>query len=326
VKSRLVAATGMVSSAIGLGCMGFTGYGEADATDPLATVDLALDMGISLLDMADHYGGGGSVEELVGEAVSGRRDDALIATRGGFRFTDVGRPTRIDGDPAYLRQACDASLRRLGVDSIDLYFLAAVDPDIPIEESIGALSELVSVGKVRYIGLPATSGDVLRRAHAVHPITAVGAEYSLWERRVEDEILPVARALGIGLVACCPLVRGFLTGRVNSREEIERGEFFLNNPGVRQENLPHYRKLLRATEEIAADHDVGIARLALAWLLAQGDDIIPIPGTRRRLHVETNAYAVDIRLSADECSRLDALFPAGAVTGDPGSKEPGEQE
>ena len=319
MEVRTLGASGLISSAIGLGCLGFTGgYGAVDEVEAVATIWQALDTGVTLLDVADLYGGG-SVERLVGQALQGRRAEAVIATRGGATFTPQGRPTGLDCRPQRLHEACDASLRRLGVDQIDLYYLARVDPAVPVEESVGALSELVAAGKVRHVGVCEVTPEQLRRAHAVHPLAVVAAEYSLIERSVEAELLPTAREMGVGLVACSPLARGLLTGRLSTTEQLGPGDYRHNHPRFAPENLDHNYRLIRAAEQLAADRQVSLSRLALAWVLAQGKDIVAIPGTRTRTHLEMNVAATQIELCADESAALAAAVPAGEVAG---AKEP----
>jgi aryl-alcohol dehydrogenase-like predicted oxidoreductase len=302
-----------VSSAIGLGCLGFTGaYGRAGLDRAVPVIRVALDLGITLLDLADFYSGG-AIEEQVAAAVAGRRDEALIATRGGLRFTRAGQVTRADGSPSYLKAACEASLRRLGTNHIDLYFLAKVDPRVPIEESVGALAELVRAGKVRHIGLPAIPRDMLRRAYAEHRIAAVAGEYSLWERGVENGVLAAARELAIFFLACRPLGRGFLTGRITLSSQLTNGDLRRKDPRFTEESLRRNREILRAAETIASHRDLSMGRLALAWLLAQGDDIVPVPGSCDPTHVEMNASAVRVHLSADECREVAAPFPVSAA-------------
>jgi aryl-alcohol dehydrogenase-like predicted oxidoreductase len=315
MELRGLGTTGLASSAIGLGSLGFTGgYGAADCDESIATVRHALDIGVTLLDTADFYGGG-RVEELIGTAIRGRRADAVVATRGGATFTPEGRPTGLDARPESLRAACDASLRRLGVERIDLYSLARVDPKVPIEESIGALAGLVAAGKVRHIGVSEVTVDELRRAHAVHPLATVASEYSLLDRSIEADVLPAAREMGVGIVACSPLGRALLSGQLSSVDQLGAGDFRHNHPRFSAENLHRNRELVRVAEAIAAEKDVSIGRLALAWLLAQGPDIVPIPGTRTRTHLEMNAAATQIRLTDAERERLALAVPPGSVAG-----------
>jgi aryl-alcohol dehydrogenase-like predicted oxidoreductase len=303
---RKLGDTGPTSSIIGLGTLAFTGgYGPVTDAASIDTIRFALDIGVTLIDTASGHEVE-RVERLVGRAIAGRRDEAVIAARGGIR-PDAGG--RLDGTPKYLRQSCDASLDRLGVDHIDIYYLAGVDPRVPVEESMGELAELVAAGKVRHVGLAGASADQLRSAHAVHPVTALAAEYSLWERRVEAECLPAARACGAAVFACRPLGRGFLTGRIRSADQLSAGDLRRADPRLGPENLPAGLRLLRAAEEIAAQQDLGLPRLAIAWLLGRGEDITPVPSTRSRLHLEMNAAAAGVRLAPEQCERLAALFP-----------------
>ncbi len=309
MEPRVPGSTKLVSSAIGLGCFGFTGaYGGPGLDRAVSVIRMALDLGITLLDVADFYAGG-AVEEQIAAAVAGRHDEVLIATRGGLRFTRVGKVTQTDGSPGYLTAACEASLRRLGTDHIDLYSLAKVDPQVPVEESVGALAQLVRAGKVRHIGLPAIPRDMLRRAYAEHPIAAVAGEYSLWERGVERGVLAAARELAICFLACRPLGRGFLTGQITMRSQLAEGDLRWSDPRFTEESLRRNREILRAAETMASHRDLSTGRLALAWLLAQGDDIVPLPGSCQPTHVEMNASALRVRLSADECREIAALFP-----------------
>ncbi|WP_367657999.1 aldo/keto reductase [Streptomyces sp. TG1A-8] len=311
---RKLGAAGPEVSAVGLGCLGLTGgYGAVDEDAAVALVREALERGVTLLDTADFYGGGG-VERLLGRALAGVRDRAVIATRGGAVFSGSGRPTAFDGSPAYLRQACEASLRRLGTDRIDLYYLARVDPAVPVEDSVGALAELVAEGKIGHIGLSEVSADVLRRAHAVHPVAAVATEYSLWSRDVEDTVLPAARELGVGLVACSPLGRGFLTGTVDAAALGAR-DYRRNHPRFSPDNAARNAVLLDGAARIAAESGVPLARLALAWVLARGQDVVAIPGTVRRAHLLENIAAAADRLGPAHVDSLAACFPAGAVAG-----------
>ncbi|SDW71194.1 Predicted oxidoreductase [Amycolatopsis xylanica] len=301
-------------SAVGLGCLGMSGgYGAASADDCVATIRKGLELGLTLLDTADFYGAGAN-EELVGRAVSGRRADVVLATRGGLRSAEPGGPPVItDGRPAYLREACDASLRRLGVDHIDLYYLGRPDPDVPIEESVGGLASLVADGKIGHIGLSEVSADQLRRGHAEHPITALESEYSLWERHVEAEILPAAASLGVGLVAHTPLGKGMLSGELRA-VEFAPGDFRRNHPRFDTANFAHNHALIE-TARAAFPSDVPFATLALAWLLSRGPGVVPIPGTRRIAHLTSNLAAADLALDAATVDRLSALVPPSAVRG-----------
>ncbi len=314
MELRKLGAAGLATSAVGWGCLGMTGgYGPVEATGSVALVHEVLDRGVNLLDTADFYGGG-DVELLLGKALEGRRDQAVIATRGGAVFTGKERPSAIDGSPAYLRQACEASLRRLGTDHIDLYYLNRIDPKVPLEESVGALGDLVTEGKIGHIGLSEVSGEALRRGHAVHPVTAVACEYSLWSRDVEDGVLPVARELGIGFVACSPLGRGFLTGAVDADSLSDR-DYRRNHPRFAPDNAARNRALLEAAEAVAAESGIPLGRLALAWVLSRGNDIVPIPSTTRREHLLENVVAAGERLDEAAAERLAACFPADAIAG-----------
>ncbi|EOT04540.2 aldo/keto reductase [Streptomyces noursei CCRC 11814] len=301
-------------SAQGLGCMGMShGYGASDDDQSIATLRHALDLGVSLLDTADFYGAGHN-EELIGRAIAGRRDEVVLATKFGFA-NRLGEPTAIRGDAPYVREACDASLRRLGVDHIDLYYQHRVDPDVPIEETVGAMAELVAAGKVRRLGLSEAGADTLRRAHAVHPIAALQSEWSLWTRDLEQEIAPVCRELGIGLVPFSPLGRGFLTGRYTSVEGLSESDVRRTQPRFADGNLEQNLAIVAKLDELAAEKGVTAGQLALAWVQHRGDDVVPIPGTRRRKYLEENLAALDVRLSAEELAAIDAAAPADEVAG-----------
>jgi aryl-alcohol dehydrogenase-like predicted oxidoreductase len=305
MKTRTLGTNGPVVSALGLGCMGMSAfYGEGDDTESEATIHRALDLGCNLLDTSDMYGPHTN-ERLVGRAIAGRRDEVVLATKFGIQI-DPGPPVRrsINGRPDYVRQACEGSLERLGVDHIDLYYQHRVDPDTPIEETVGAMAELVAAGKVRHLGLSEASPETIRRAHAVHPIAAVQTEYSLWTRDVDAEILPTLRELGISLVAYSPLGRGFLSGRFSSPDELDDHDFRRHGPRFTGENLDRNRQLVDRVRELAADRHVTPGQLALAWVLARGDDVVPIPGTKRRTYLEENLAAADIELSADDLARI----------------------
>ncbi|ARF56819.1 aldo/keto reductase [Streptomyces gilvosporeus] len=301
-------------SAQGLGCMGMShGYGESDDAQSIATINRALDLGVTLLDTSDFYGAGHN-EELIGRAVAGRRDEAVLATKFGFA-NRLGEPTRIRGDAAYVREACDASLRRLGVDHIDLYYQHRVDPDVPIEETVGAMAELVAAGKVRHLGLSEAGAETIRRAHAVHPIAALQSEWSLWTRDLEQEIAPVCRELGIGLVPFSPLGRGFLTGRYTSVEGLPESDVRRTQPRFADGNLEQNLAIVDKLDELAAAKGVSAGQLALAWVQHRGDDVVPIPGTRRQKYLEENLGALAVDLTSEDLAAIDAAAPAGQVAG-----------
>jgi aryl-alcohol dehydrogenase-like predicted oxidoreductase len=289
-------------------------YGTTDEGEAIATIERALELGIDFLDTADMYGRGAN-EELVGKAIRDRRDEVVLATKfGNVRNDDGSREIR--GDAEYVRQACDASLRRLGLDHVDLYYQHRVDRRVPIEETVGAMAELVEAGKVRHLGLSEASPETIRRAHAVHPISALQSEYSLWTREPEDGALPTCRELGIGFVAYSPLGRGFLTGQIQTPEDLEEGDFRRNNPRFQGENFRRNLDLVARVEEIADDKGRTPGQIALAWLLSRGEDIVPIPGTKRRRYLEENAEAADVELTEEELERLEQAFPRGAAAGE----------
>jgi aryl-alcohol dehydrogenase-like predicted oxidoreductase len=290
-------------------------YGSTDDAESLATLHRALDVGMNFLDTADIYGCGRN-EELVGRALRGRRDQAVLATKFGNVRDSDGRWLGVNGRPEYIFQACDASLRRLGVAHIDLYYQHRVDPSVPIEETVGAMAQLVQQGKVRYIGLSEAGVPTLRRAAAVHPIAALQTEYSLWCREPEAEILPACRELGIGFVAYSPLGRGFLTGRIRSLDDLEAGDFRRNNPRFQGENLGRNLAIVERISQIAAEKQCTPAQLALAWLLALGDDIVPIAGTRRRKYLDENTAALNVTLTPADMDRLDQAAPVGVTAGE----------
>jgi aryl-alcohol dehydrogenase-like predicted oxidoreductase len=316
VKRRRLGSQGLETSALGLGCMGMSEfYGTADEGEAIATIHRALELGVNFLDTADAYGPFKN-ERLVGRAIEGRRDEVVLATKFGNVRTEQGERLGIRGDREYVLSACDASLERLGTDHIDVYYQHRVDPKTPIEETVGAMAELVEHGKVRYLGLSEAAPETIRRAHAVHPISALQTEYSLWSRDVEDEILPAIRELGIGLVAYSPLGRGFLSGRIRSADDLEEGDFRRDNPRFQGENFQKNLELVERVEELAAAKGCTAAQIALAWVLAQGKDIVPIPGTTRVKNLEENIAALDVELTDEDLRDLEAVFPKGAAAGD----------
>lgn len=302
-------------SALGLGCMGMSEfYGQSDENESIATIQAFLDAGGSLLDTADMYGPFTN-EALVGRAIAGRRDDAVLATKFGNERRADGSWVRINGSPDYVRAACDASLQRLGVDHIDLYYQHRVDKTVPIEETVGAMAELVQAGKVRHLGLSEASADTIRRAHAVHPITALQTEYSLWEREPETKVFPVLAELGIGFVPYSPLGRGFLTGQLRSPDDFAADDFRRHSPRFQGENFARNLQLVDRVKELADAKGCTPGQLALAWLLAQGEHIVPIPGTKKRDRLRENLGAADVELSPEDLTRLDELAPAGVAAG-----------
>jgi aryl-alcohol dehydrogenase-like predicted oxidoreductase len=315
MERRRLGSQGLEVSALGLGCMGMSEfYGPRDDDESIATIHRALELGVTFLDTADMYGPFTN-ERLVGSAILGRRDQVVLATKFGNQRNPDGSWVRINGTPEYVRSACDASLQRLGVDHVDLYYQHRVDTTVPIEETVGAMAELVRQGKVRYLGLSEAAPATIRRAHAVHPISALQSEYSLWTRDIEAEILPTVRELGIGLVPYSPLGRGFLTGRFRDPADLTEGDFRRRNPRFQDENFRRNRALLDGVEVLAREKGVPPAQLALAWVLARGRDVVPIPGTKRRAYLEENVAAATLELTPAEISRLDGIFPRGATAG-----------
>lgn len=316
MRKRTLGSGGLEVSAQGLGCMGMSEfYGTADEDEAVATIQRALELGVSFLDTADMYGPFTN-EKLVGRAIAGRRDEVVLATKFGNERSEDGGFLGINGKPEYVHDACDASLRRLGVDHIDLYYQHRVDKTVPIEETVGAMKELVEQGKVRHLGLSEASPDTIRRAHAVHPIAALQTEYSLWTRDPEDAVLPTVRELGIGFVAYSPLGRGFLSGAITGPDDLADDDFRRHNPRFQRENFGKNLELVDRVREIAEEKDVTPGQLALAWLLHQSEDIVPIPGTKRRAYLEENAAADAIELTEEDLARIDKAAPAGATAGE----------
>jgi aryl-alcohol dehydrogenase-like predicted oxidoreductase len=311
--NRTLGPDGPQVSALGLGCMGMSDfYGARDDDESLRTIHRALELGVTMLDTSDMYGPHTN-ERLVGRAIADRRDQAFVATKFGIkRDLDDPRKRSVDGSPGYVRQAAEGSLERLGVDHIDLYYQHRVDPATPIEETVGAMAELVQAGKVRFLGLSEASADTIRRAHAVHPITAVQSEYSLWSRDIEDEVIPVLRGLGIGLVPYSPLGRGFLSGTIRSIDDLDPDDFRRMSPRFQGDNFAKNREVVDRIEALAREKDVTPGQLALAWVLAQDEHAVPIPWTKRVAYLEENVAAVDVELSADELASIGEALPEPA--------------
>lgn len=318
MQQRQLGQNGPTVSAIGLGCMGMSDFyfTEQDEKESIATLHRALELGVTLLDTADMYGPHTN-EQLVGKAIKGKRDQVFLATKFGIvRNPDNHVERGVCGKPEYIRRAIEGSLKRLGVDEIDLYYQHRIDPTVPIEESVGALADLVKEGKIRHIGLSEASAETLERAHKVHPITALQSEYSLWTRDVESEILPVCRRLGVGFVPYSPLGRGFLTGAIRSPDDLAADDFRRNNPRFAGENFVKNLQLVEKVNQLAAQKGVAPSQLALAWVLAQGEHIVPIPGTKRRRYLEENVAALDVALTADDLAAIEAIFPLNAAAGE----------
>jgi aryl-alcohol dehydrogenase-like predicted oxidoreductase len=316
MKKRKIGQQGLIVSELGLGCMGMSyAYGTADETESIATIHRALDLGINFLDTSDAYGFGVN-EQLVGKAIATRRDQVILATKFGIQGFDKNSAIIANGRPEYVYQACDASLQRLSVDYIDLYYQHRIDPQVPIEETVGAMAELVKRGKIRYLGLSEASVTTIRRAHAVHPISVLQTEYSLWSREPEDEILPTVRELGMGFVAYSPMGRGFLSGKISKPDDFTPDDFRKRAPRFQGENFYKNLELVERIKKLAAQKGITPGQLALAWLLAQGNNIVPIPGTKRRVYLEENVGAANVLLTSEELTLIDEIAPQNFAVGD----------
>ncbi len=315
MEKRQLGRQGLTVSALGLGCMGMSDfYGIRDEDEAIATIHRALDLGVTFLDTADMYGPYTN-EELVGRAIRDRRDSVLLATKFGIVRGEDPNSRGVNGRPEYVRESCEGSLKRLGVETIDLYYQHRVDPNVPIEETVGAMADLVKEGKVRFLGLSEAAPQTIQRAHATHPISALQSEYSLWSREPEQEILARCRTLGIGFVAYSPLGRGFLTGAIRKVDDLVEGDQRRGFPRFQEENLQGNLDLVKGIQEIAAEKNATAPQVALAWVLARGRDIVPIPGTKRRTYLEENLRAAELSLSAADLNRIEGLFPRGAAQG-----------
>ena len=316
METRKLGTQGLEVSELGLGCMGMSEfYGSGDEAESVATIHRALELGVTLLDTADMYGPFTN-EELVGRALKGRRDEVVLATKFGNERRADGSRVGVNGRPEYVHKACDASLKRLGVAHIDLYYQHRVDPNVPVEETVGAMKELVEAGKVRFLGLSEAAPETIRRAHQVHPISALQTEYSLWSRDPETEILPTVRELGVGFVPYSPLGRGFLTGQITSPDDFAEDDYRRSSPRFQGENFTKNLELVEQVRALAGEKGVTPGQLALAWLLHQGNDIVPIPGTKHRSRLEENIEAADVHLNQAELSRLEKIVPVGAAAGE----------
>ncbi len=316
MDTRKLGSQGLEVSELGLGCMGMSEfYGTGDEEESISTIHRAIELGVTFLDTADMYGPFTN-EKLIGKAIADRRDSVVLATKFGNQRGEDGSFLGVNGDPDYVRKSCDASLLRLGVDYIDLYYQHRVDPETPVEETWGAMKELVDAGKVRYLGISEAAPETIRKANSVHPISALQTEYSLWSRDVEDEILPTVRELGIGFVPYSPLGRGFLTGQIQSFEDLPEDDYRRFSPRFQGENFDRNLQLVERVREIAGEKGVGPSQLALAWLLHQGNDLVPIPGTKRRKYLEENAAATGVELTDEDLARIDEAAPKGVAAGD----------